>query len=252
MNRPPSSGPSTVVTPNTAPSAPWYLPRSRSGMTSAISAVAVTARPPAPRPCTARQAISQVMLPANPQNADAPTNRPAETWKTSLRLNRSPNLPASTVDTVSASRYDDTTHDRWLAPPRSPTIVGSAVDTIVWSSAESNMPSSTVQNTRFICRRLICRVGPARRASLATVMAPSPSGCVERAAVSGRYCVVTRGGEIVSTMSSMTEGTRPSAFGMIPACRCPIQKTSSTMGEVSHSCAIDPLYWCRFRIWQAS
>jgi hypothetical protein len=81
-------------------------------MTSAISAVAVTARPPASRPCTARQAISQVMLPANPQNADAPTNRPAETWKTSLRLNRSPNLPASTVATVSASRYDDTTHDR--------------------------------------------------------------------------------------------------------------------------------------------
>ena len=40
----------TVVTPNTAPRAPWYLPRSRSGMMSAITAVAVTIRPPAPRP----------------------------------------------------------------------------------------------------------------------------------------------------------------------------------------------------------
>ncbi len=68
-----------------------------------------------------------------------PTRRrtsPAETWKISLRPNRSPNLPASTVAIVSASRYDDTTQDRWPAPPRSPTIVGSAVETIVWSSAD--------------------------------------------------------------------------------------------------------------------
>ena len=32
-------------------------------------------------------------------------------------------------------------------------MVGSAVDTIVWSSAESNIPSRTVTNTRFIRRR---------------------------------------------------------------------------------------------------
>jgi hypothetical protein len=49
---------------------------------------------------------------ANPQAAEARTKVPAETWKISLRPNRSPNLPASTVATVSASRYDDTTHDR--------------------------------------------------------------------------------------------------------------------------------------------
>ena len=34
-----------------------------------------------------------------------------------------------------------TTHDRCSRPPRSPTIVGSAVETIVWSSAARNMPS---------------------------------------------------------------------------------------------------------------
>ena len=34
-----------------------------------------------------------------------------------------------------------TTHDRWLSPPSSPTIVGRAVETIVWSSAARNMPS---------------------------------------------------------------------------------------------------------------
>ena len=147
------SGPSTVVTPKTAPSAPWYLPRSRSGMTSAISAIAVTISAPAPNPWTARQPISQVMLVAAPHSADATTNIPAATWKTLLRPNRSPNLPARTVAIVSASRYDDTTQDRWPAPPRSPTMVGSAVDTIVWSSAASSMPSSRVPNTRLIRRR---------------------------------------------------------------------------------------------------
>ena len=65
---------------------------------------------------------------------------PALSWKTSLRPNRSPNLPASTVAIVSVSRYDVTTHDTWAPPPRSPTIVGSAVETIVWSSAASSMP----------------------------------------------------------------------------------------------------------------
>ena len=155
MNSPPTRGPSTVVTPKTAPSAPWYLPRSRSGMTSAITAVAVTASPPAPKPCTARHAISQVMLPAKPHIADATTNVPADSWKMSLRPKRSPNLPASTVAMVSASRYDDTTQVRWPAPPRSPTIVGSAVDTMVWSRAASSIPSSTVTNTRFIRRRSI-------------------------------------------------------------------------------------------------
>ena len=79
MNSPPISGPITVVTPKTAPKAPWYFPRSRSGITSAMRAVAVTIRPPAPRPCTARQAINHVMLPANPHAAEAKTNVPADT-----------------------------------------------------------------------------------------------------------------------------------------------------------------------------
>ena len=47
VKKPPSSGPITVATPKTAPSAPWYFPRSRSGTTSAISAVAVTVEPAA-------------------------------------------------------------------------------------------------------------------------------------------------------------------------------------------------------------
>ena len=51
-----------------------------------------------------------------------------------------------------------TTHERWLRPPRSPTIVGSAVDTIVWSSAARNMPSMSATKT-------VASARPLRRAS---------------------------------------------------------------------------------------
>ena len=45
------------------------------------------------------------------------------------------------VELVEASRYAVTTQERWFNPPRSPTMVGSAVATIVWSSAASIIPS---------------------------------------------------------------------------------------------------------------
>jgi hypothetical protein len=38
--------------------------------------------------------------------------------------------------------YAVTTHESWSTPPRSPTIVGSAVETIVWSSEASSIASS--------------------------------------------------------------------------------------------------------------
>src|SRR5581483_3288430 len=45
--------------------------------------------------------------------------------------------------TVEASRYAVTTQETCEVPPRSPTIVGSAVETIVWSSAASSRTSSS-------------------------------------------------------------------------------------------------------------
>ena len=81
MNTPPSSGPMTVVTPNTAPSAPWYWPRSRSGMTSAISAVDVTVSAPPPSPCTARNVISSTMLLARPQKNEPTMKMATPAWK---------------------------------------------------------------------------------------------------------------------------------------------------------------------------
>src|SRR4051794_9220548 len=52
----------------------------------------------------------------------------------------SPSFPYSGVDAVVAIRYAVTTHDRWLIPPRSPTVVGRAVETIVWSRAARRIP----------------------------------------------------------------------------------------------------------------
>ena len=51
--------------------------------------------------------------------------------KVILRPNRSPNMPIRTVMIVSASRYAVITQDRWVPPPRSLTMVGRAVETMV-------------------------------------------------------------------------------------------------------------------------
>ena len=89
-----------MATPKTAPIPPWYLPRSRSGMMSAIIAVAVTVRPPPPMPCKPRMTMSQVMPSDMPHSADATMNRMIDPMKSRLRPYMSPNLPASTVAIV--------------------------------------------------------------------------------------------------------------------------------------------------------
>ena len=50
-------------------------------------------------------------------------------------------MPHSGVDAVLANRYDVMTHDSRSLRWKSPTMVGSAVETIVWSRAARNMPS---------------------------------------------------------------------------------------------------------------
>src|SRR5258708_22145206 len=69
---------------------------------------------------------------------------------TTLRPNRSPNFPYKGTTIVDVSKYDVTTHDRLSSPPSSPTMVGSAVDTMVWSSAPSSMTSSSAVKSRRI------------------------------------------------------------------------------------------------------
>jgi len=62
------------------------------------------------------------------------------------------------VTIVSASRYEVTTHEMCSSPPRSPTMVGSAVETIVWSSEASSITSSSPLTTRRIERRSVVGV----------------------------------------------------------------------------------------------
>ena len=98
---------------------------------SPITANVVTINPPAPSPCNARKAISCTMLWATPQSAEPTRKITIAVCSTFLRPYRSPSLPYNGPAIVAASRYAVTTHERCEMPPRSPTIVGSAVETIV-------------------------------------------------------------------------------------------------------------------------
>ena len=56
---------------------------------------------------------------------------------------------------VDASTYAVVTHSMWSTPPSSPTMVGRAVDTIVWSSELTNMASMSPANTAMSERLLM-------------------------------------------------------------------------------------------------
>ena len=92
-NQPPSTGPTTLDRPNTAPITPMYLPRSRTGTMSAIMACDKIMSPPPPRPCTTRAIISQVILVANPPITDPMRNTVSAPRKSVFRPIMSPNLP---------------------------------------------------------------------------------------------------------------------------------------------------------------
>ena len=83
----------------------------------------------------------------SPQSADPIRKITIDAWNSRLRPYWSPSLPHSGVEAVVASRYAVITQEMWFSPPRSPTIVGRAVDTMVWSSAASRMPSISAAYT---------------------------------------------------------------------------------------------------------
>src|SRR4051794_8142292 len=162
------SGPAMLDTPNTAPKRPVHFPRSRGGTTSPIAAWADTMSPPPPRPWIARKAISSLMPCASPHSAEPMRKIVSAAWSTRLRPYRSPSLPYSGVTTVTARRYAVTTQERCCRPPSSPTIVGSAVETIVWSSDASSMTSMSPLTTRRIERRSAGRSGSSSAVAAAT------------------------------------------------------------------------------------
>src|SRR5688500_10900421 len=58
------------------------------------------------------------------------------------------------MTSVVASRYAVVIHAMWETPPSSPTMVGIAVDTMVWSRAAMSMPASRAPKIVLIRRRV--------------------------------------------------------------------------------------------------
>ena len=77
----------------------------------------------------------------SPQRAEPTRKTTSAPWSTSLRPKVSPSFPASGVMIVEVSRYAVTIQGSFEMPPRSPAIVGSAVETIVESSDASSITS---------------------------------------------------------------------------------------------------------------
>ena len=69
-----------------------------------MTAIAVTIIAPPPMPCSARDATSMVIEPANPHRTEPPRKNRTDAWNTALRPNRSPSLPTIAVTIVDASR----------------------------------------------------------------------------------------------------------------------------------------------------
>ena len=71
--------------PKTAPNNPLYRPLSAGGKRSAITVNAMEKIPAAPRPCTARNTISSVMLRDCPESMEPARNRMTPVSTMSLR-----------------------------------------------------------------------------------------------------------------------------------------------------------------------
>jgi hypothetical protein len=93
VKKPPTSGPATADSPNSAPIGPMYFARSRAGTTSAMIACDKIISPPPPSPCTPRQTTSQAKLGDSAAPTLATVNSPIARRKRVRRPHRSPNLP---------------------------------------------------------------------------------------------------------------------------------------------------------------
>src|SRR3954462_4752787 len=96
------------------------------------------------------------------------------------------------MTSVVASRYAVVIHAMCETPPRSPTMVGIAVETIVWSRAAMSMPASRAPKITLI-RRRVRTIGVAPGSADSVVGA---SNCTphELDGATGAWCRVLRGG----------------------------------------------------------
>ena len=91
--RPPITGPTTLDAPHTMPLSAWYLPRSRAGNTSAITANDIDMSAPPPSPCTTRSATSWTMLLLKPAATEASEKSTTPAMSTCLRPMTSDSRP---------------------------------------------------------------------------------------------------------------------------------------------------------------
>ena len=97
---PPSTGPMTRPTAATIVFVPIASPSSSFGNASVTSAAAFAKRNAPPTPCSTRQRISTVPLPAKPAPSDAAEKTRKPSTYACLRPNRSDNRPAVSTRTV--------------------------------------------------------------------------------------------------------------------------------------------------------
>ena len=137
-------------------------------------AMALTIRPPAPSPWTARNVMSSAIDWDSPAAAEPARKITMAAMNSLLRPYMSPSFPYSGVVMVDASTYAVTTQDRCATPPRLPTMRGSAVPTMSWSSMASMMARSRPGSTTSTSRRIFMPPCGAVGAACVSVM-PDPT-----------------------------------------------------------------------------
>src|SRR5581483_7079542 len=116
---PPTSGPPATARPAIAPMTPITEPRLAGGqaLVAIVRLSGVTAA--APRPCTARAAISAAAVGASAQAADATVNSNRPRTYIRRRPSRSPRAAAVTIPAANVRPYEFTDHSRVpTLPPR--------------------------------------------------------------------------------------------------------------------------------------
>ena len=106
----------------------------------------------APRPCSARAAISQSADGANAAAADAAVKMPTPSVNMRLRPKRSPSAAPVSRKTANASVYALTVHSSCSSEaPRSTRITGIAVETTRLSSTTMNRAIEVTTNVQKVC-----------------------------------------------------------------------------------------------------
>ena len=164
---PPTSGPIATPRPLTPPQTPNAMPR-RAGGTASESNVSVSGRTmAAPKPCTARAAISTSMLVDRAAAALATVNVASPMENIRRRPKRSPRAAPVRSSTANVSVYALTVHSSdWIDAPRLRRTEGSAVVTTRLSSVVMNRPRDTIASVHarlgldlgVRCRNLETRV----------------------------------------------------------------------------------------------